>query len=209
MIIDSDYQTLTIIDKGGIKIRNLNDYNILKYQEFDGNRIIIKLSDNCEIVETYNEGIFNVNVGSISMQITDYIELAKRIKFCMETKTDQPIKDLLLEHKKEELNREFLTKALSHYGNRIKFSDKIIIDDIFAIDENGQAYFLIKEKLTRLCIVAINHEVLKMNIDHALGNIKIDFRTKEIFCKALFLLFPDKTDMIFFNQLPEEIKSKI
>lgn len=209
MIIDSDYNTLTILDKGIIRIRNLNEYNLLKYRDFDGNRIMIKLSDKCNITETFNEGIFNVNYGNISMQIRDYNELSKRVLFSVQNKTDQPIKELLLENKKEEIEKDFLIKVLNQYGKRIKCTDKIIIDDRFAVDANGQAYYIENNKFNRLCVVALSVNELRLIAKHELGDLNIDFKTKEIFCKVLFLLFPDKTDSVFFNQLPDRIKKLI
>lgn len=210
-ILDSDYSTLTIIDNGKIKNRNLNEYNILKYGKFNGQRIIVKLSDKCEIVETFNEGIFNVYYGKLSMQIRDTLELCRRISFCIDNKVDDPIKELLAKNKKDELNLSYLQEFLSQYDKHIEFiDDKIVINKIFAVDKNGQAYFNDNGEFRRLCIVVGNIPALKMQVsDNDLGEHEIDFKTKEILMKVLFLLFPDITDSVFFNQLSNDIKKVI
>jgi len=80
MIIDSDYKTLTIIDnKGLMKIRNLNEYNLMKYEKFNGNRIILKLGKTAEIVETFNNGVFNVKIKTLRTQLRD----KEKICFCI------------------------------------------------------------------------------------------------------------------------------
>lgn len=211
MILDSDYQALTVLDDSGkIFIRNIDEYNLLKYRDFNGGRIILDLDKDTNITETFNNGIFNVSHKKYSMQIKDRIELAKRIMFCQANNTIEPIKELLLNKAKKEINETFLIASLSGYGDKIIFKDnKILIDDVFAVDKDGQAYFIIDNEFHRLCIVAGKIGQLSHKLKHTLGKFEIDFRTMEIYNKVLFLLFPNVKDNVFMNQLPKNLKSLV
>ncbi len=204
MIVNSDNNSLLIIDKNKLIIRNLNEYNIMKYQDFNGNRIIVKIGK-CDIVETYNEGIFNVSFDKISMQIRDPNDLCKRIKF----NDENYIIELLKNENKDKFNMDFLLKSLSGYHEFLKFTDhEIIINNMFSVDKNGQAYYFTDPKFkNKLCIVASN--LKKLDYKTEIGNIIIDFRTLEIIHKVLFLISPNINDSIFINQLPIEIKKII
>jgi hypothetical protein len=203
MLINSDNNSLLILKDQKLIIRNLNEYTLLKYQEFNGNRIILKIG-NTEIIETYNDGIFNVCYNDLSMQIRDPIELCKRIKF-----NDQKyIIELLINEKSNEFNMDFIVKSLSNYFDNLKFTDtEIIINSMFSVDLNGQAYYFFNDKKIKICIVASNLKTFDYKTQ--LGNIKIDFRTLEIIHKVLFLLFPNCKDLIFFRQLPKKIQDLI
>lgn len=203
MIINSDNNSLLILQDNKLIIRNLNEYTLLKYQDFNGKRIIVKIG-NIEIIETFNEGIFNVIHRDISMQIRDKIELCKRIKL----NDEKYIYELLLNEKSPEFNMEFLLKALKPFYDRLKFNENnIIVDNIFSVDKNGQAYFLDDDHFERLCIVASKLNTLKYNTD--LGNIEINFKTLEIIHKVLFLLNPNLNDQVFIRQLPQKLIKKI
>ena len=211
MILDNDYETLTVKDDNGlILIRNIDEYNLMKYGDFDGKRIIKKLDKDTEITETFNDGIFNVRHKEFSLQVRDKIELCKRLKHCMAYNTIEPIKELLIKSVEKELDKNFLDTALKPFSKRIETKkDMIIIDKLFAVDQNGQAYIIEDDdKFKRLCIVA--HETGKMNhvLSHTLGNFKLNFKTLEIYIKVLFLLFPNFNDKVFWNQLPKEIQGR-
>lgn len=203
MLINSDNNSLLILKDQKLFIRNLNEYTILKYQEFNGNRIILKIG-NTEIIETFNDGIFNVSYNNLSMQIRDPIELSKRIKF----NDEKYIIELLLNEKSNEFNMDFIVTSLSNYFDNLKFTDtEIIINSLFSVDLNGQAYYYSNDKKLKLCIVASN--LKSFDYKTQLGNIKIDFRTLEIIHKVLFLLSPNCHDTVFFNQLPIKIQDLI
>ena len=208
MIINSDYKTLTILYNNKIIFRQLNEYNLLKYDSFNGNRIMVKLNSNCEVLETFNNGIFNVKHGKTKMQLRDKNEIAKRLIFCMENKTTNPIKELMLKNQAKTVNKDYLINALKPYYDKIKFTDEsIIINDVFKVDNNGQAYKKSNSKWSSLCIVVsdFNHEIIKTD----LGTLRINFKTLEILYKTLFLLFPNVKDTVFMNQLSTELKSKL
>lgn len=203
-IINSDNNSLLILNNDKLIIRTLNEYNLLKYQDFKGNRIIVNIGK-CEIVETFNEGIFNVKYENFSMQLRNKNEICKRIK----ANDENYIIELLKNEKKEEFNMEFLMIALKEYYNNLKFTDKeIIVNRFFSVDKNGQAYFLNENNQKQnLCIVATNLKNLNYKTD--LGNIIIDYRTLEIIYKVLFLLNPNKSDMVFIRQLPNYILKEL
>lgn len=207
-ILDSQYETLTIKNKDGLlSIRNIDEYNILRYQDFNGERIIIDLDENCSITETFEEGIFNIKYKDTSMQLRNKIEIAKRIKYCIENKTSDPIRELLFNEIKDELKEDILIRWLYPFGSRLSINkDCIIIDDLFKVDMNGQAYYKSNNTFNRLCIVAGKTGQINKVLTHELGDIQIDFKTMEIYTKVLFLLFPNIKDSVFFNQLPENLK---
>lgn len=209
MLINSDYNTLTLMDsKGKIYFRQINDYNLLKFVDFDSNRIMVKLNSNCEVIETFNNGIFNVKYGNIRLQLHNKQEIAKRLKYCMENKTTEPIKELILDKQSDKVNRDYLINSLKPFYDKIKFTnDSIIVKDLFKVNNNGQAYKLNKTKWSFLCIVVNSFNEDKIKTD--LGNIKINFKTQEILFKVLFLLFPNKLDSVFMNQLTQEQKEKL
>jgi hypothetical protein len=208
-IIDNDYQTLTILDQNKkVIIRNINEYNIMKYEDFKGKQIKKTLNKYCKVEETFNDGVFNVFLKGHKLQSHNKIEICKRLKFCIDNDTIDPIVELFESEIKEELNQMFFDQVLEPFMNRIKITEEkeIIIDDIFKIDMNGQAYFKnANKKFMSLCIVAGSQE-FKHAITHALGKFKVDFRTIEIYYKILFLLYPNKSDRVFYNQLPKHIK---
>jgi len=212
MIIDNDYETLTVKDKDNkIKIRNIDEYNLMKYQDFDGDRIIVNLNKNCSVIETFDEGIFNIRFKNYRMQLRDKIEVCKRLKFAIETHNDNPIKELLLDNVKDSLDKDFLIMVLKGYGERVKITDKeILIDEWFKVDMNGQAYFKnIHEEFKAVCIVANKTGQMNYKLKHELGKFDLSFKTLEIYFKVLFLLFPNKEDSVFMNQLPKKLKGII
>ncbi len=209
-IIDSDYQTLTIQDsKGKILIRNIDDYNLLKYEKYNGDRIIAELDKDTSVIETFDDGIFNVKYKSVSMQLKDKIEVAKRLKYCLENNTTEPIKELLQKNIKDKIEMEFLDKMLFAFKDRIKINDHNILinNDMFRINKDGQAFYLNGGEYRSLCIVA--SKTAQISYNHDLGDVKINFRTIEIYSKVLFLLFPNVKDTVFMNQLPDDLKKYV
>lgn len=212
MIIDNDYQTLTVkTNDNKILVRNIDEYNIMKYQDYKGDRIIKQLDKDTEVIETFNNGIFNIRYKTIKTQIRDRIEVCKRLRFCIENNTIEPIKELLQENINKEIKQDWLKEVLKPFGDRIEFKgERIFIDNMFAVDENGQAYVNYKDDLRSLCIVASQTGKMNYLISHnLLGEVKINFRTMEIYLKVLFLLFPNTKDSVFMNQLPKEYKEKL
>lgn len=212
IILDSEYETLTVqLPNGQILIRNIDEYNILKYQKFKGRRIIKRIDKDCKVTETFNEGIFNIVYKDTSMQLRDKIEIAKRLSYCIENKTSEPIRQLLFDNIKDELKEDILIRWLYPFGSRLSINkDCIIIDDLFKVDMNAQAYYKgANGQFNRLCIVASKTGQLNKVLTHELGNIEIDFKTMEIYTKVLFLLFPNVKDRVFFNQLPANIQKHI
>lgn len=210
-IIDNDYDTLTVLDKDEkILIRQINEYNLLKYKDFKGKQIEFKRGQ-VHVLETFNDGIFNIRVGKHKLQTHNKIEIAKRIKFCMTNNTTEPIIELLRDELTDEINKEFFHNALKPFGDRLEFleDDSILIDKIFKVDKNGQAHVIRKKgDFKFICIVAGDPK-FKHHINHSLGTFKIDFRTTEIYFKVLYLLFPDQKDKVFFGQLPKPIQRRI
>jgi len=211
-IIDNDYDTLTVMDQNKkIIIRNMNEYNLFKYGQFEGKQIKVKLNKYCKVEETFNDGVFNITIKGHKLQSHNKIEVIKRLKFCMDNQTIEPLVELFHEEIKDELNKMFFEEALKPFMNRLTFDEdkSIVIDGFFKVDSNGQAHVKNNNgKFKTLCIVA-GSKGFKHMINHALGKFKVDFRTIEIYYKVLFLLYPNKSDSVFYNQLPKSIKEII
>jgi len=214
MIIDSDYKTLTIIDsKGLMKIRNLNEYNLMKYDKFNGNRIILKLGKNAEIQETYNNGIFNVRIKTLRTQLRDKEKICLCINHYLETKDLTPLKDLLKDKFQASVDINLLKQFLFKYEPRLKYKfNELIIDNRFKVDHVGQAYYYNKniKKWTPLCIVATGNlnQVFQIH-DKVLGSFKSNYKTLEIVSKTFFLLNPNLNDKVFYNQLDKGLKEEL
>lgn len=214
MIIDSDYNTLTIIDnKGLMNLRNLNDYTLMKYGQFGGNRIILKLGKDAEIVETYNEGIFNVRIKTLRTQLRDKEKICFCINHYLQNKDITPLKDLLRDKFQTSVDINLLNSFLFRYDERLEYTnDAVIVDKRFKVDHMGQAYFYnrnVKEWIS-LCIVAsgnLNH-VFEIH-DKILGKFKSNYKTLEIISKVFFLLNPNISDKIFYNQLDQQTKEEL
>lgn len=130
---------------------------------------------------------------------------------CRELESNQPLLELFKEEIQDDLNEEFFKVSLSAFENRVKINDDkdIIIDEFFKVDKNGQAHFKnINGQWKFLCIVAGSPK-FKHFIQHAIGRFEVDYKTIEIYYKVLFLLYPNKSDSVFYNQLPDHIKEVI
>jgi len=211
MIIDSDYQTLTIKTfDNKILIRNIDEYNLLKYKDFNGERIKKTFKDGTKVEETFNDGIFNISHKDIKMQLRNKIEVSKRLKYCIDNDTTQPIKDLLLDNIESEIKDDLLYHWLVPFIQRVQVNKtEIIIDEYFKVDMNGAAHYKQGNKWHFLCIVASEAGKINRFIKHDLGSINIDFKTMEIYTKVLFLLFPNLKDSIFMNQLPDKLRKEV
>ena len=65
--------------------------------------------------------------------------ICKRIKF----NDEKYIIELLKNEKQNEFNTNFLLQALNCYLDQLKFDqDEIIINGLFSVDKNAQAYYL-------------------------------------------------------------------
>ena len=124
MIIDSDYNTLTILDNGKkLLIRNINEYNIMKYGEFNGQRIIKEINEVCKVEETFNDGVFNITIKDKKLQSRNKIEVCKRLRYCIDNNTIQPFIELFQDEMRDELNKIFFDTALKPFEHRIKIEN--------------------------------------------------------------------------------------
>jgi hypothetical protein len=207
MIINSSFNTLTIIDIDNIiKIRNLDEFNILKHRIFNGHRILIKYDENNSINETYDNEIFNLTFNGKTSQSSKYNEIARIINLINIDKDLTHLQEFLILENISVINFNFLEKALKPFYKRIKFDDSsLIIDNMYKIKKDASAYQILENNQeSYLCIVVKTCPEIEILNDY--GKIKIDSRTREILFKAFFLLMPNLKDKIFYNQLTEKNK---
>ena len=102
-IIAERENSLLVYEDGKTKIYTNDTYNLLKFKEFNGERIILhtksKLDDEITkiyVQETYDRGIFNVQYNKETLQIRDCIQMSKAIDEYLKTDSNKKIKELFL-----------------------------------------------------------------------------------------------------------------
>lgn len=178
---------------GAIESVPLTPYFHLKYEKFDGDRIIIDMPDGRNITETFDEMIFNLTKGSQRIQShprdADLVSLS--IISYIDTKNPQgfdTVFDTCLHDKEADINA--IETMIRIYNGRIRVNDiGFIVDDLFIVDRKGQAH-LVKEgrPVKFLCVVAKNAR-----------NV-----SEEILSKIIFLLNPNLDDDVFTRQLDQD-----
>ena len=227
-IIAERENSLLVYEDGKTKIYTNDTYNLLKFKEFNGERIILhtksKLDDEITkiyVQETYDRGIFNVQYNKETLQIRDCIQMSKAIDEYLKTDSNKKIKELFL-RKYMEANRVKIMKLMAK-----SFTEKVhvntdgnfIIHNIFMVDTKGSSYYKSSSKLQRgqqklhkdkrwnyLCIVP-KGKLRRFKIKTDIGEVELSTLDVEIMSKVGFLLYPDLTDSIFMSQLPQVWKN--
>jgi len=183
------------------------EFFMLKYKEFNGERIYYQFDKNSYVQETYDIGIFNCILNGVRMQLRN----SERIAFAINWHKHSNAKSLLLRMKpfQELFTKNFvkniqlgvLKSILKAFEDRIKYrKDGIEIDQRFFVDKNAQAFFKNNNKWDDLCIVAKGY-LHDFDIESEMGNIEINSKSLEIVAKVMFLLEPDMKDKIFTGQI--------
>lgn len=213
-ILENRADRFIILENNKVKVIPKNPYTILKYERFNGNRIMYKIDDNNEISETYDNGIFNCKVNGYMMQIRDYIQLSEAVLSYDLTN------NLGFYHTvcSGILNKAFDINTLRGYLNgyleRLEFiNNEIIIDNFFKVDKNGSAYFLTDKGLWNyLCIVPLgDHQFNNGNINngHTIEKNGLIDLSIIVLSKIMYLFNPDLSDNVLTRQLPEYILTEL
>lgn len=214
MLLETRTDQLIIMDSNGnIDTKPKTDYFLLKYKDFDGDRINYQFDKDSYIQETFNDGIFNCTFQKESMQIRE----ADKIAFCInfhrlqikakdEIRT-KPFADLFKKNYVETIQLDVLKDFLKDYKHRLEFlNDGIEVDQRFFVNKVGQASVKKKGVYHNLCIVAEGY-LGSFNYESKIGKIEINSKSLEIIAKVFFLLNPNLKDGVFINQLePETIE---
>lgn len=222
-IIAERPNSLLIYENGKTKLYTADVYNMLKFKQFNGERIILNTKDKKNgkvfVQETYDRGIFNVEYGGETLQIRDTIELSKAIDEYLKTKTNTMIKELFLAKYREANYVRIMELMAKSFGKHVKVvKGEFVIHDMFMVDKKGSAHYLSKtrdhlnKKWKRnwkyLCIVP-KGKLRKMRIKTKIGEMELTRTDVEIMAKVGFLLYPDINDSVFMNQLPKVLQEKL
>ena len=88
MLLEDREDQIIVLDLNGkVDTKPKTDYFVLKYKDFDGDRIFYQFDKDSYVQETYNDGIFNCIYKTERMQIRQASKIAFCIKWHQNNKT--------------------------------------------------------------------------------------------------------------------------
>ena len=225
MIIVNERKQALIVYKDGKIISKINDdYNRLKYNMFNGNRIFKKWDKDNKLTETYDDRIFNAVHKDKTVQIHGGYanRLASAVKENDVEEYEKLFKECYYIWHKTDIIKKVIDNSFNGYGDRVRQTPNknFVIDERFMVDEHGVAHYGNdgKNKARRqtkdprwnfLCIVV--KRVGRKLVTHDGLEIELDSKMVEILAKINFLLYAEyhTNDSIFMNQLPPKISSQV
>lgn len=216
MLLEDRDDQLIITDKdGNIDTKPKTDYFMLKYNDYEGDRIYYQFNNDSYIQETFNDGIFNATYKNERMQIREADKIAFCINFHKYQKEAEPeirlkpFEDLFKKNYTDTIQLNVLKDFLKDYSHRLEFfEDGIEIDKRFFVNKNGQANVKVKGVYHFLCIVARGY-LSSFNYKTKIGNVKINSKSLEIIAKVFFLLNPNLEDSVFTSQLDKDVLEEL
>lgn len=198
--------TLLVEMDGRVELLPNNDYTALRVVKFGGERISHDFGDGCVIQETYNRGVYNCECGGESIQVYDGGLLARAIL----DDDGESYREIFAEWHGAKLQEHAVDAATGPYGDRVRRDgDKYLVDDDWAVDQNGWAFYRHDDGEWRgLCLVA-NRTVDRMVVlpGHE-KPVTVNGKTWIVIAKILFLLFP-VPEPVFMRQLPERLRQSV
>ena len=203
---------LVVYFDGKIMTKINDNYNNLKYGQYNGERIHYEFNDEAKIDETYDDRIFNCIYKDETMQVRKSEDICQAIM-------NENLDDYALVFKETyyEIHRiELITELIKRsYGDRVKLrsDNTFVIDDRFMVDDKATAHYSKRnnDSDTRwecLCIV-VKGRPRKKAIKTKVGLVELDEKLLEILAKINFLINPNANDSIFTSQLPEWLHKTI
>ena len=209
---------LVVYFDGKIMTKINDNYNNLKYGQYNGERIHYEFNDEAKIDETYDDRIFNCTYKDETMQVRKSEDICQAIM--SENLDDYALvfKETYYEIHRIELITELIKRS---YGDRVKLSNdnSFVIDERFMFDDKATAHYITrgqKYKSTArkdrrwefLCIV-VKGRPRKKAIKTKVGLVELDEKLLEILAKINFLINPNANDSIFTSQLPKWLHKTI
>ena len=221
-------QLVYLDDQGNIGSVPNNPYWRLKLKRYNGDRIYHKFNDECEIQETFNQGIFNFTVKSegIDSIIQIRVEWADDVATAIENEDLNSMLEIFEIHRSggKGFQEKMLDSLMNQYSGRIEVTDKgFIIDKRFMVDRNGTAHInqhydgisgdkkkqkKIADSWKFICIVAAQARKRKLRLPDG-TETEIDPTDDTILRKILFLLRPNMNDRVFTDQLTDTIREEL
>lgn len=195
-------------EKGNISHQNRTKYFELKYIKFNGQRITHDFGGGLKVEETYDDAIFNAHIGEKTIQISDGEKIAEAV-----LANDPSIySDLFNEWYNIAVKTEIIKTLFRMYPHRINMKAMpgcYIVDDIFMVDDHGKAHVMNNGRWDFLCIVASGNNNGQRITLPGIGDMEITSVTMVIIAKIMFLLNPNSKDMVFMNQLPQDVAEHV
>ena len=212
-ILEERKDLLIVLLDGKVETLSKTPYTVLKHKYFQGKRIIYAFnnSDEMELVETYDDGIFNAYLKSAHLQIRKRDQVAEAVLNHHET-GDTTLYERLFSQEYAEQNRlDLLKHLLLEYRGRVRFSssNQFEVDSFFSVDQHGNAH--VRDEPSKpngwrnLCLVAQGH-LTPRYVETPIGPVQLDEKGLTILAKILFLLNPNLEDQVFIRQLSEKLR---
>lgn len=208
VVLEERDDLLIVLQNSKVETLPLCPYTVLKHKYFHGNRIIYKFNSDMEVTETYTDGIFNCSLRSENLQIRRRDDIARAITQHYEANDCTLYEEIFATEYAKHYRTDLLMQFLQVYDERVNLhGDAFVIDGIFRVDQHGNAYVRDVNKYgwKNICIVVQGK--LKLHyIDTPIGSIQLDETALTIIAKITFLLFPNLEDIVFAQQLPDNVK---
>jgi hypothetical protein len=214
-IIAERNSSLILFEAGRVKTVPNTTYNQVKYRDYRGERIFYKFNETAYVQETYDNGIFNAFMKGETIQMRDGTQVTNSIQKHKENSNDDTFDKLFKNLYFIEKKHELMGEIIDIFGDRVETkTDKsdnevYIVDGRFMVDDKGQSYYVNDLGTWQpLCTVAQGN-LSKMTLQTKIGEIELGSTELTIMGKIGFLLTPDITDTVFFEQLTSKLKETL
>lgn len=209
IILEERKDMLVLILNGKVQTVPLTPYTEVKYKHFNGSRISHRFSEEMEVQETYDDGIFNCSYKTAQMQIRKRDAIAEAILQHYGCESTSAYESLFLQEYADRNCIDLLKFMLAGYRQRLRFEEKgndgaIHIDGSFKVDRHGNAYVKDGHGYKRICIVA-QGSLSETGVETPIGRVSLDETGLTILAKTTFLLNPNLEDEVFRRQVPSQI----
>jgi hypothetical protein len=213
-IIAERDNSLILFESGKVKTVPNTLYNQVKYRDYKGDRIIYHFDNETYVQETFDDGIFNCFMSEETIQIRDSVGISEAINAHKKNNQDKSFDKLFKKLYFIEKKTELMAEMINVFGERVvtkthkqKGSTYYIIDDRFMVDDVGVSHFKNDRGVWKFLCTVAQGNLSKMTIQTKIGEIELGSTELTIMGKIGFLLSPDITDGVFFEQLSDKMKS--
>ncbi|MCL4436334.1 MAG: hypothetical protein M1503_03090 [Thaumarchaeota archaeon] len=213
IILEERKDLLIVLLDGKVAALSKTPYTVLKHKYFQGKRIIYAFNNSeMELVETYDDGIFNAYLKSAHLQIRKRDQVAEVILNHHDTGDTTHYERLFGQEYAEQNRLDLLKHLLLEYRQRVRFSssgNQFEVDSFFSVDQHGNAH--VRDDPSKpagwrnLCLVA-QGQLTPRYVETPIGPVQLDEKGLTILAKVLFLLNPNLEDQVFTRQISEKLR---
>jgi hypothetical protein len=211
-IIAERNNSLILFEKGRVKTVPNTTYNQVKYRDYRGERIFYEFSDDVYIQETFDDGIFNAFMNGETIQMRDGVQVTTSIQRHKEDRDDDTFSKLFKNLYFIERKTELMGEMIAVFGDRVvvkttKNGDSLyIVDERFMVNDKGVSHYMNDLGTWQFLCTVAQGNLSKMTLQTKIGDIELGSTELTIMGKIGFLLSPDITDTVFFEQLTDKLK---